>query len=492
MKAIKTSLFAKYIFAFMTIIVLSFVLILTIIISMVNNYTTSLNIDTLSRPANSISSYIVNTYELYEIEDFDGFLIENGDEISPMLASIVQTYDNLAVFLTDSEGIILTATTGAAQYPANIQDGSGLPDSMMNNINEEKSGVSGLSTLDGTFSEEQFIYISPIRCEGTLCGTVVVCSTSDSNAELLQNMVKMIMIAIICILFAALIVFYFITERVIDPLREMSKASKRFAVGKFDVKVPVVGNDEVAELAEAFNHMAASLENLEKMRNSFVANISHDLKTPMTTIAGFIDNILVGAIPYEKQSYYLEIIKSEIKRLSRLVHSLLDISRIQAGDRKFTMVAFDVCEMARQILISFEQKISAKKLDVEFYCDNDNIIALADKDAIHQILYNICDNAIKFSRELGKLKISINFVDEKKKKIVVKTYNEGVGIAEEDIPFIFERFYKGDKSRGLDKTGVGLGMYISKTIIDAHSEEIWVDSKYGEYCEFAFTLTTAR
>jgi signal transduction histidine kinase len=210
----------------------------------------------------------------------------------------------------------------------------------------------------------------------------------------------------------------------------------------------------------------------------------------MTTISGFIDNILSGAIPPERQGHYLELIRTEVGRLARLVASLLDISRIQAGDRKFEFVTFDVCEMARRILFSFEGKINAKRLDVEFECDEDRMQVNADHDAIYQILYNICDNAVKFSREDGKLRIALNAIEGNRVRVTV--YNEGEGIAAEDVPFVFERFYKGDKSRGLDKSGVGLGLFSSKTIIDAHGQEIWVRSEQGSFCEFNFTLALAR
>ena len=286
---------------------------------------------------------------------------------------------------------------------------------------------------------------------------------------------------------AALIAVYFISDRIIGPLKAMSRAAKSFAAGKFDVRVPVSGRDEVAELAIAFNHMADSLSGLEGLRNSFMANVSHDLRTPMTTISGFIDSMLAGAIPPEKHEYYLGVISAEVKRLARLVASLLDISRMQAGDRKFNMTPFDICEMARQIIISFEQKLEAKRLDVEFLCDEDKMFVLADHDAIYQILYNICDNAVKFSREGGKYRVSLS-LNEKKKKVHVTVFNEGQGIAPEDLPNVLERFYKSDKSRGLDKTGVGLGLFIAKTIIASHHEEIWVESEYGENCAFHFTL----
>ena len=308
-------------------------------------------------------------------------------------------------------------------------------------------------------------------------------------ANLVDAMTNAILVASLWLMLASLIAVYFITEMITQPLRQMSRAAKKMAVGKFDTRIAVRGKDEVAELAESFNHMADSLENLETMRNNFMANVSHDLRTPMTTISGFIDNILVGAIPPEEQPHYLGIIKEEVRRLSRLVSSLLDISRLQAGDRKLTMSSFDICEMARLILISFEQKIDEKKLDVDFICDNDRIFVKADRDSIYQVLYNICDNAVKFSSNGAKYEIKIELCEgTKPRKVLVSVFNQGEGISEEDIPYVFERFYKADKSRGIDKKGVGLGMFISKTIIDAHGEQISVKSKKNEHCKFSFTL----
>ena len=235
--------------------------------------------------------------------------------------------------------------------------------------------------------------------------------------------------------------------------------------------------------------MADSLSGLEKMRRTFLGNLSHDLRTPMTTISGFVDGILDGTIPKEKEEHYLQIVSSETKRLSRLVSALLDLSRLQAGERKFTFSDFDICEMAREIIISFEQQIESKRLDVEFFSDQSSMKAYADKDAIHQVLYNVCDNAVKFSDEGGKLCVRVFMRD---KKIHVSVYNEGVGIPPEDLPFVFDRFYKGDKSRSLDKTGVGLGMFISRSVMEAHGETITVKSEYGKFCEFEFTVRPAK
>ena len=193
-----------------------------------------------------------------------------------------------------------------------------------------------------------------------------------------------------------------------------------------------------------------------------------------------------GAIPPEKHEYYLGIISSEVHRLSRLVADLLDISRLESGEKKFNFISFDIAEMARIILISFEQKISEKRLDVVFETDEDSIFAIGDKDAIHQVLYNLMHNAIKFSRADGKLAISITqFTNE---RIKVSVYDDGQAISKEDLTLVFDRFYKTDKSRGLDKSGVGLGLYICKTIIEAHGEEIHAESPNENGAEFWFTL----
>ena len=191
----------------------------------------------------------------------------------------------------------------------------------------------------------------------------------------------------------------------------------------------------------------------------------------------------------EKQEYYLQTISSEIHRLSRLVSQLLDVSRLESGDRKMEFVDFDISELARIILISFEQKIEEKNLDVEFDAP-DELFVNADKDAIHQVVYNLCHNAIKFAENGGKFRISISQTDSR--HVNVSVFDEGQCISKEEMGLVFERFYKTDSSRGLDKNGVGLGLYICKTIIDAHDERIGVESAEGVGTTFWFTLKTAK
>ena len=431
-------------------------------------------------------SYITSEYRLSDTRDFGRYIYFSKSDLSPVITHII-TAVNQDIF------VIVTNDSGVVQMPVSAPEGIGEGDTLKDPALyyvKSADDYDGFTDLEGLLPSKMLVYGGRIKdsAENTV-GLVLVCSASSSVKGIAGNTAKTTIIAILWVTAAALITVFFVTDKIVSPLKKMSEAARSFSQGKFDVRVPVTGNDEVSELAEAFNSMASSLEKNEELRKSFLANVSHDLRTPMTTIAGFIDNILSGAIPYEKQNYYLEIVSSEVKRLARLVNSLLDISRIQAGDRKFVMAPFDVCEMSRQIIISLEQKLENKKLDVRFEPAQDNMYVNADRDAIYQVLYNLCDNAVKFAREGGIFRISHI---ERNGKIYTAVYNEGQGIAKDELPLVFDRFYKSDKSRGLDRTGVGLGLYIVKTIIDSHGEEIWVNSVYGEYCEFVFTLSPAE
>ncbi len=478
------SVFAKYITTFILIIFISFSMMLSVIVSLVNNYSLNIRSEVAKSAAHSADAYLALHFKESELYNFREFIDENYAEVSNIISSVASNCDGVSLMLADEAGnLILYAHPKETGY---FQADVFLPETMRESlVNKQDSHAFG--SLSGVFDSAYVSYATPVLDEGgNYCGSIVASISGDSVKLLLNQTIKTIFISSLWILIAVLIAIYFITEMVTGPLREMNKAAKKFGSGNFDVRVPVRGNDEVAELARAFNNMADSLANLETARNTFMANVAHDLRTPMTTISGFIDNLLIGAIPKENEAYYLGIIKEEVKRLSRLVSSLLDITRLQAGDRKLTMANFDICELARLILISFEQKIDAKKLNVEFECDEERMLVCADRDAIYQMLYNICDNAVKFAFENGTYRIRIKNAD--KKTVVISVYNTGEGISPEDQPHIFERFYKADKSRGIDKNGVGLGMYIARTIVEAHGEKIWVESKHHEFCEFFFTL----
>ena len=486
------SVFLKYMAAFLLINAVSFFVLSSTISTIVNSYGSEVKSDSLSNAANSVSAFIESDYPPAE-KSFRNYLLNRSQKLKTILELLVVNDDTMLIFITDDTGQVIHfgSSENISITTEAISNGTGryyvpteITDTLLAGIN-----VSAMDDMCGFFRFPHVYYAIPLYNDDGYIGAVFATSSEAGTDTLIAAMDKTLIMSILWVMLASLIAVYFITGRLIAPIKETSRAARAFAKGMFDARVTVVGDDEIAELASAFNGMASSLQNMEDMRRSFLANVSHDLRTPMTTISGFIDGILDGAIPPEQHEYYLGIIAAEVRRLSRLVSQLLDISRLEAGERQFHPQLYDICEQGREIIIGNVQRLEDKNLDVQFVCDAENMLVWADKDAIHQIFYNICDNAIKFSRDGGLYKISIH---QKDRTIYVSVYNEGQGIPQEDIPFVFERFYKSDKSRGMDKTGVGLGLYIARTIIEAQGQKIWVESEQGEWCKFTFTLAVGR
>ena len=481
------SVFAKYMTAVMAIFIIGFTVLLVVVTSIVGNELSDGKAEDLREIGGAASVCVERAMSQSNSEQFaEQILARLGQDqpLSEQLSAYLVADSDMNILISDHRGRVrFRVSEHAVESVLEL-----LPTSLIEGAAADQP-LTEVVFLDSLFDSEVLICNRPIYSEaGELMGYVAVSSSTAPHGKVMWDLISTVVSSALLVLLSVMIALYFISERVTAPLREMSAAARSFADGRFDSRVRVRGNDEVSKLAVSFNNMADSLENLEKMRSSFVANVSHDLRTPMTTIAGFIDGIRDGVIPKEEQGQYLEIISVEVHRLSRLVSSLLDLSRLQAGDRKLSPTGFDVCEMGRVILISFEQKIEEKKLNVEFECDRDRIMIYADHDAVYQVFYNICHNALKFSREGGLLRISLT---EKNHQVTVSVYNEGQGIPAEDLPYVFERFYKTDKSRSLDKSGVGLGLFISKTIVEAHGERIWVNSESGKNCEFCFTMPEA-
>ncbi|MGN1207791.1 MAG: ATP-binding protein [Eubacteriales bacterium] len=479
------SVFTKYMLAFAMIIFISFVLLAVIIGSLFSGYAIDNIRSNVNRTVTSACDIVRYSYREHAGgRNFEAYIREESDSVTRQLTGLLANTEHNSVLVTDSTGqILVMAQSNAKDLPP--KDKMRVPETVIAQLTQDTI-YEGDGTF-GVFPVRHIVGGLPIvTTEGTMIGAVFACMSAENETQLVQEATRTVIMACLLVMLAAIIAVYFMTDRVTSPLRSMTVAVKEFGKGKLDSRVEIKGKDEIAELADAFNKMAESLQENEKMRNMFLANVSHDLRTPMTTIAGFVDGMLSGAIPPEQQPQYLEIVSSEVHRLSRLVSTLLDISRLESGVRKFTETRFDICELGRLILISFEQKIDGKRLNVEFVSETDSLFVLGDKDATHQILYNLVENAIKFSRPEGTLRLT--FAVKTPGKVVVSVFNEGQGIPEEDIPLVFERFYKSDKSRGLDKTGVGLGLYIVKTLIEAMKQTISVESVYGEFCEFKFTM----
>lgn len=273
-------------------------------------------------------------------------------------------------------------------------------------------------------------------------------------------------------------------NRILTPLKEMTLAAKRFGEGDFSEKVCVTDQNEMGFLANTLNDMASSLEAIEENRKSFISNVSHELRTPMTTIGGFVDGILDGTIPENKQREYLRTVSEEINRLARLVRSMLNISKYEAGEMELQTESFDITELTVKTVLLFEKRIDGKNIDIQGL-DTEKLYVNADMDLVQQVIYNLTENAVKFVNEGGYISYSFG-VEDGMAAVVIR--NSGEGLKKNEINKVFDRFYKTDESRGKDKTGVGLGLSIVRSIIKLHNGSVLVRSKAGEYTEFEFTL----
>ena len=397
------------------------------------------------------------------------------------LASFAAMVSDVDFMICDEEGHVLLSTDETL-------DGRVLtmPADMTRSIMEEGSS-SRRDDLDGLYQSKRFVVGVPAVNSETLAvvGEVFAVATMTSLDTMWRGFVGLFFMTSFVSLMIAFMSASIAAMRQVKPIREMAQATRLYAEGDFDVRMRDYGrNDEVGELAASFNNMAESLQQTERQRREFIANISHELKTPMTTIAGYTDGILDGTIPPENERRYLQIISNESRRLSRMVRRMLDVSQLQAIDPLRGGNHFDNCESMRRVLISMEQTINDRHLDVDADIPEEPILVLGDNDMITQVIYNLLENATKFAREGTALYLGITAIDGKAR---VTVRNLGDTIPADELPLLFERFHKSDKSRSEDKDGVGLGLYIVKTILEQHKEKINVTSEDG-VTTFTFSL----
>ncbi|MCL2774403.1 MAG: HAMP domain-containing histidine kinase [Oscillospiraceae bacterium] len=443
------SIFIKYILAFLAIITISFTILAGIISARVIQYSINAEQMSMATAASFAKQSIEKNFNNSNIDKFDDFIIDVRDSLPNELVGYANLVENSLILITDLNGTIVLAAPPAANYMKKEYISQQLMSQLLQN-----QEIQRFQTLDGVFYSKHLIFTQTLNSkDGSICGVLFFCSASVGGTNsFIYQIISAIILSCLWILVATMVIIYFITEKIISPVRTMSKAAKSFALGHFDVRVPVIGRDEVAELAVAFNNMASSLSIIDEKQRAFVANVSHDLRSPMQNIAGYINGILDGTIPEEQHEYYLNIVSAETERLGTFVESLFNLTKIQSGETKLNKKNFDVCETARLSLIFLEHAIEAKHIEPELLFDSEKMYVYADPDNIRRVLNNLLENAIKFTPEKGIIRINIQ---DKEKKVYVSVYNTGIGISKEDIPFVFDRFFKADRSRGLDKTGAG-------------------------------------
>jgi len=471
------SLFGKYLTSTLALLFVSLIVFAVGFISLTFNY----SVGQIRRQL---------TDDAQKISNMGAAMIESGSD--PRVAQIFLTGLQAIVSYTD-ETVLITNADGLILYYANSEGltygykRTHLPEYIYDSF-DENGRLYHVGTL-GTFQETPHYtcgkYIE--ADDGSILGAVFVSAPSDSVMELINTTLNIFYVITCVVLVLGVIISYFLARSLSKPLRQISQAAKDFARGDFDVRVPETRTDEIGALARNFNSMGESISKLEQMRASFIANISHELKTPMTTIAGFADGILDGVIPPEKERDYLEIISNDTKRLSRLVVRMLEASRISSGEIVMHPTVFELNETISRTLLEMEQRIEQKNLTVNVRFADDETYVTADADYMAQVVYNLIDNACKYV-EIG------GFIDVKTEKtghnIEVTIANSGRDIPSEQQKYIFDRFYKVDQARSKDANSAGLGLFLVKTILNMHGQSIRLTSENG-VTAFTFTLPAA-
>lgn len=356
---------------------------------------------------------------------------------------------------------------------------------------KEGNSVIRLYQKGSAFSEQTIVAIVPIQKYDMVTknrdflGASIAFKPMPQIRHIQNRLIAIIFMAQIIAWIIAFIVAFILTRQIVKPLKKMRTAAKNIAAGNFNERIPITSSDEIGQLAESFNSMTRSLDELETMRSSFISDVSHELRTPMTIIRGFIEGVLDGTIPEVEKNKYLITVLDEVKRLNRLVNELLEASRLEQGKVKIEKKNVDMNRVAAESIFAYEQQLTEKNINVNLQLDENECMAMADKDSIKRVLINLIDNAIKFTPEGGDISVRTKQQD---KKVYVSIENSGDGIGEEDLRHIWERFYKSDKSRSQDKKGVGLGLHIVKTIITQHGGEIYAESEEGKFARFTFVL----
>ena len=470
-------------------ILISFALLGTAFFTLSYQYTLRQTRDSMERNANYVANFTSKSRSL-------GLGVEDDVYIA-MIATIAQISDAV-VLITEADGEMVVSTDGISVMGYKELAGSYLPKSIADQVARSGS-YTGMSDLGGFFAEKRYVAGTPIlvktvdvttgQTRQSLVGVAYVAAEASSLTELWRAFTSIFFFTAVVVLCIAFLTSSVTSLRQTKPLKEIAETARKFGHGEYELRVRGYEDrkDEVGELAEAFNAMADSISKSEERRSEFVANISHELKTPMTTIAGFSDGILDGTIPPDRERAALQTISSETRRLSRLVRRMLELSRLQSAENVTAQEQFDVSEVMLRVLVSLETKINSRRLDVDTQLPDAPVMVWGDPDAITQVCYNLLDNAIKFSAEGSTMGISIT---TKGGKAHVAVRNTGATIPPDELAMIFDRFHKSDKSRSVDREGVGLGLYIVKTILNNHKENITVTSQDG-VTEFVFTLTLA-
>lgn len=467
----KLKIFKKLFFTTSAVLFVTLTLIFVLLSVFINNEFANNKYEVLGTSCNIISDSLIDDHAVV------------SESVSKTVFSLSAVND-LDIYIADGHGRIVLC--GCEDFKVNHNCSHSnvlLHEDFLSEIDREARVE--LSSIDGIYEHVNYAAFKKVSFGANGVFYVITVSDVLTATELISLMFGMYAIAAIIPLIFMFIAEYGLVSRITRPLKYMSVAAKSISKGDFSKRVPVMSNDEIGELSVLFNKMTESLSRAEKTRKNFIANVSHELKTPMTTISGFIDGIVDGTIEKDKTEYYLHIVSDEVKRLSRLVQSMLSLTRLESGDDQFNLVDMRLCDTVLNVVVSMEQNISSKEISVSGLDTLTETTISGDRDLLHQVVYNLTDNAVKYTPAHGEILFALRRIGE---CVEFKIRNSGDGIPEHDIPHIFDKFYKLDKSRSDSKESLGLGLYICKTIVELHGGSISANSVTNAYTEFIVTL----
>lgn len=468
----KHTLYPKLLFGYVLYGVLGFLIITTFTYHVVFEFVERRDAASLYRESALISSNYAENY-------FSKSMTQN--EIETQLATLSE-YLLSEIWIVDPHGTIIINTA----KPNLTENTVSIPDF---DISDFGSSYYQTGDFYGEFSTETLSVFSPITVNYKVRGYVIIHKPTSSLVNYANGLIMISYETLGLLFVAAFIVLVLFTYIVYIPIRKIANAANEYAQGNFEAEIDIHSNDEIGYLAASLNYMANELNTLEDDQKKFVSNVSHDFRSPLTSIKGYVEAMLDGTIPVEMQEKYLNIILFETERLNKLTKSLLELNKFGTHGVMLDITSFDINYTIRMTAQTFEGVCKEKHISFNLILTGETLYVSADMSKIQQVLYNLIDNAIKFSHSDSSITIETT---EKNDKIFVSVKDTGIGIPKNSIKKIWDRFYKTDLSRGKDKKGTGLGLAIVKEIVQAHNENINCISTEGVGTEFIFTLPLAR
>ncbi|MDG5788963.1 HAMP domain-containing sensor histidine kinase [Evansella sp. AB-P1] len=460
----RRGMFIKLFSTYLFILFISFIVIGLVVTSFIQN-------EIINRYHNAFDHQSEQLVDYFELADREGW---EEDTFTSSLQFAMDQEDRM-VFLVDSEGNI--------KYNSELFEAYDTELNILDIVLEEEEVSKRLNKNDHIV----YLMMAPIELNGENPDHTLVMIFHEFDTELKQMKFLINMTILIAIIVAGIIIF-FTSRKMTSPLREMNHSALQFAKGDFSHRVTIRTKDEIGQLGETFNYMAKELGSIDQMRKDFVANVSHDLRSPLTSIRGFLGALMDGTIPSDQQYKYFSIMKNETERLMKLVEDLLEMARLEADQVEMNPDSYNISEQIRLIIAKMEPTISEHQIEIEMLGEEEDVFVVADPYRIDQVLINLLQNAIQFSNTSGKIEVNIEKQGEYA-SICIRDY--GIGMAKDSVKHIWERFYKKEKSRS-NKGGTGIGLSIVKHIIDLHETTIHVDSELGKGTTFTFTLPLAK